>query len=318
MPSTAPRPITAVISGETSGYGTWWVELLFAIAAAAGVAFVLLERRARNPILDVRFFRRPAFAGSNIVAFSTYFGLFAIFFFIALYLQVVASQSPYQTAVDFVPMAAGMVMASLLAGRWVARSGPRVPMVTGCLTAAAGIFVTNALISPHVEFGTLGWTLPLAGIGFGLAIVPVTSSALSSIPPEHSGMAASMTNTSRELGAVVGVAVLGSVVNGQLTVDLVRRLQAIGIPKQYQSVVVTAVTTGNFSQQAATSAKGSPSIAAIVDKVVGAAYGAFSHGLDLALLMAGAFMVLSAIVATLTMKTPGLVADDGDTTNQLH
>lgn len=64
--------------------------------------------------------------------------------------------------------------------------------------------------------------------GFGIAIV--TSSALSAIPPEHSGMAASATNTSRELGAVVGVTALGSVVNGQLTNNLVRQLAAIGIP----------------------------------------------------------------------------------------
>ena len=75
-------------------------------------------------------------------------------------------------------------------------------------------------MTPHTGFSTLGWTLALAGAGFGIAMVPATSSALSVIPPEHSGMAASMTNTSRELGAVAGVAILGSVVNGQLTVDL--------------------------------------------------------------------------------------------------
>ena len=292
----------AIIAGETSGYRTWWVIVLFAGAAVAAAAFIVWERHSANPVLDVRYFRKPSFTGSNVVAFATYFGVFAIFFFVALYLQVVASASPYSTAVDFAPMAAGMVVASALTGRWVAVSGPRVPMVVGCVLATAGILATNAYISPHVGFSTLGWTLPLAGIGFGIAIVPVTSSALAALPPEHSGMAASMTNTSRELGAVVGVAALGSVVNGQLTVDLVHRLNALGIPKAFQSLVITAVTTGNFSNQAASTAKNAPpSIVHIVDEVVSAAYGAFSHGLNLALLAAAALMALSAVVAAISM-----------------
>ena len=292
----------AIIAGETSGYRTWWVIVLFAGAAVAAAGFVAWERHSANPILDVRYFRKPSFTGSNVVAFATYFGVFAIFFFVALYLQVVASASPYSTAVDFAPMAAGMVIASVFTGRWVAASGPRVPMVVGCVLATAGILATNAFISPHVGFSTLGWTLPLAGIGFGIAIVPVTSSALASLPPEHSGMAASMTNTSRELGAVVGVATLGSVVNGQLTVDLVHRLNALGIPKAFQSLVITAVTTGNFSNQAASTTKNAPaSIASIVNEVVSAAYGAFSHGLNLALMAAAAMTALSAVVAAISM-----------------
>jgi len=80
--------------------------------------------------------------------------------------------------------------------------------------------------------------------------VPVTSTALSSLPAQHSGMAASATNTSRELGAVAGVAVLGSMVNGQLISSLVRQLNLIGIPKSFQDTVITAVTTGTFSSQA--------------------------------------------------------------------
>ena len=67
---------------------------------------------------------------------------------------------------------------------------------------------------------TLGWTMGIAGIGFGIVIVPVNATALSSLPAANSGMASSAVNTSRELGAVAGVAILGSIVNGQLTVNL--------------------------------------------------------------------------------------------------
>ncbi|HXA30750.1 MAG TPA: MFS transporter, partial [Acidimicrobiales bacterium] len=217
----------ATISGETAGYRAEWILALYGFAVLTLVAFVLVERRAQNPVLDVKLFRRPAFAGANTVAFTTYFGIFSIFFFVALYLEVVGSQSPYGLALDFLPLTAGMVIASLLTGRWVAAWGAKIPMAIGCVVAGAGILLTDLVIKPNAGLSTVGWTLALAGIGFGIAIVPVTSSALSSVPSEHSGMAASATNTSRELGAVAGVAILGSVVNGQLTVNLIKRLTAI-------------------------------------------------------------------------------------------
>jgi EmrB/QacA subfamily drug resistance transporter len=294
----------AVTAGETVGYRTWWIEALFGAALACALGFVLFERRAANPVLDVRYFRRPGFSGANVVAFSTYFSIFALFFFVALYLQVVGNDSPYRTALDFVPMAGGMVVASLAAGPWVAARGPRLPMVLGCLLAGVGVLLTNTYITPQAGVGDIGWTMALSGLGFGLALVPVTSSALSSVPPEHSGMAASMTNTSRELGAVAGVSVLGSVVNGQLTVNLLTQLSAIGIPKAFQSQVVAAVTTGSFNSEAAKAVSGNAQIAAIVHKVVNAAYAAFAHGLSLSLMTAGALMFVSALVAVVTMGVP--------------
>ena len=296
----------ATIAGETAGYITWWVLLLYGVAVLGVIAFILVELRADNPVLDVRFFKRPPFAGSTIIAFTSYFGIFSIFFFVALYLEVVGSVAPFSLALDFIPMTAGMVLASLFTGRWVSKVGPRVPMTVGCLLAAAGILLTDVVITPHAGLGTVGWSLAIAGIGFGIVIVPVTSSALSSVPPEHSGMAASTNNTSRELGAVAGVAILGSIVNGQLTVNLSTRLAAIGIPPAFRSEVIAAVTTGSLGSQAAGSAgKGNASIQAIINKVVSAAYGAFGHGLDLALWASGSLLVASAVVAYFTaMRVP--------------
>ncbi len=290
----------ATISGETAGYRAEWILVLYGLAVLTAIAFVLVERKAQNPVLDVKLFRRPAFAGATTVAFTTYFGIFSIFFFVALYLEEVGAQSPYGLALDFLPLTAGMVIASLVTGRWVAAWGAKIPMAVGCVMAGVGILLTDLVITPKAGLSTVGWTLAIAGIGFGIAIVPVTSSALSSVPSEHSGMAASATNTSRELGAVAGVAILGSVVNGQLTVNLIKRLTAIGIPHSYQSQVIAAVTTGSVGSQAANAAHGNASIQAIINKVVGAAYGAFSHGLDLSLLAAGALMMLSAVLALFT------------------
>ena len=247
------------------------------------------------------FFRRSAFAGSNVVAFCNYFGIFSIFFFVALYLQDVGTSSGYGTALDFVPMAAAMIIASLLCGRWVARSGPRLPMTVGCVLAGIGIILTEIVLKPSSGLSTLGWTLPIAGVGFGIAIVPVTSTALSALPPEHSGMAASATNTSRELGAVAGVAILGSMVNGQLISSLVRQLNLIGIPKSFQDTVLAAVTTGTFNAQAR-AFRSTPAIDKIVHEVTQAAYVAFGRGLDVALSAAGAMMLTCGFVALLTMR----------------
>jgi len=289
----------ATIDGETAGYINPKILAIYGLAVLAVVAFVLVELRAENPVLDVRFFRKPPFAGSTILAFTSYFAIFSIFFFVALYLEVVGDTSPFHLATDFIPMTAGMVLASLFTGRWVSRVGPRVPMITGCVLAALGIFLTDALITPNAGISTVGWTLALAGIGFGIVIVPVTSSALTSVPAEHSGMAASTNNTARELGAVAGVAILGSIVNGQLTVNLTNRLVAIGIPASFRSQVIAAVTTGSLGSQAASTkvGKGNATIQEIINKVVSAAYGAFGHGLDISLLAAGSLLLASAVVA---------------------
>ena len=130
-----------------------------------GAAFFFVEHRVRRPILDFSLFRKAPFSGSVFVAFAAYFGTFSIFFFTALYLQVVVNASAYQTAVTFLPMAAGLIVASIVTGPWVARQGPRIPMTVGCVLAAVGITLTSHLLGPHVDLPTLGWALAIAGVG---------------------------------------------------------------------------------------------------------------------------------------------------------
>lgn len=294
----------AIIQGEITGYGAWWIIALFAASVVCAAAFIMWERTEESPMIDLNLFRRPPFVGSNIVAFATFFGTFSIFFFTALYVQVVITQSAYQTALDFLPMAVALILGSAITGPWVARVGARVPMVVGCVLAAAGIFVTSATLGPHSGFSTLGWTLPIAGLGFGIALVPVTSAALTVVPPQRSGMAASATNTSRELGAVIGVAVLGAVVDSKLTGELAVRLKALGIPPSFQSLVINAVSSGGLNPSAASQAEHSHTIhvANLANKVIHAAYDAFGSGLHLSFDIAGALLVVGAVVAAATVR----------------
>jgi len=240
------------------------------------------------------FFRRKSFTGSAFIAFASYFSIFSIFFFVALYLEVVVAVNAYGLALDFLPLLGGIVVASLFTGRWVGRVGSRIPMTVGCLMAGLGVILTFAIIGPHVDLSTLGWTMGLAGIGFGIVIVPVNASALSSLPPARSGMASSAVNTSRELGAVAGVAILGSIVNGQLTVNLTARLVQLGIPASFRQLVITAVTTGQTqAEEAGLSPAIKKQFQATINKVVKAAYGALEHGLDIALIASALLLLVS-------------------------
>jgi len=103
---------------------------------------------------------------------------------------------------------------------------------------------------------------------------------------------------------VAGVAVLGSVVNAQLTVGLAHRLTAIGIPKQFQSIVIAAVETGTVGSQAK-AYHGGGSLQAIVNQVVTSAYGAFGAGLDLALLLAASVLLLACVIAAIGLRGCG-------------
>jgi EmrB/QacA subfamily drug resistance transporter len=290
----------AVIVGETSGYGSWVVVALFVVGVILTVLFVIAEWRSRAPVLDVRYLRRPSFSGALVVAFGAYFGIFSIFFFTALYLQVVVGYSGYRIAGVFAPMAAAMIVSSLVAGRWVSHTNARLPMTVGCLAAGLGILLTDVALRGQANFGSVAVSLTLAGIGFGVAVVPVTSVALAVVPAEHSGMAASATMTSRELGTVLGVAVLGSLVNSHLTGDLTRRLVDLGVPAPFQKVVITAVETGQVpggSQAAGAQQAFGP----IVAKVIDAAFGAFRAGLSIALIISGVMLLGAGLVAWLTI-----------------
>jgi len=291
----------AVTGGESAGYATSWTVGLFVLGVAAGVGFVVVERRAPSPMLDLRMVGQPAVAGPLFGAFAVYFGVFSIFFFTALYLEEVVGDSGYRIAAQFATMSAAMVVGSLAAGRWVARAGPRDVLATGCLAAAAGLVATEHVVTTTAAFLPMAASLALAGLGFGLAVVPVTAAVVGTVPAARSGMAASATNTARELGAVFGTAVLGALVNAHLTAGLAARLRVLGIPANFQAIVISAVETGSVPSGGSGSAAQQAAYGPIVEHVVQAAYGAFRDGLRVALLGSAALVLLAGAVTVATV-----------------
>jgi EmrB/QacA subfamily drug resistance transporter len=304
-PTALAALVFAIIVGENAGYTAVPVLVLFAVGFAAGALFVAVEHRTRAPMLKVDYFKKPAFSGSLFVAFATYFGVFSIFFLTALYLLVVVGYSAFRIATLFVPMALAMILASGFAGIWVARSGPRLPVAVGCFAAGIGVLFTQLALAGEVTFTPLILALTLTGAGFGIAVVPITSVALSVIPARHSGMAASATTTSREVGTVIGVAALGSLFNTKLIDFLTQRLIQLEVPEEFRSIVINAVLTGQFSGAEDAEKTYGP----IVAKVVTAAYDAVHSGVSFALLVAGGVILLSGLVAWLTFSPRRLELD---------
>lgn len=295
--------IYAAISGENRGYGAPSVVALFVAGGLAFFGFVAVETRVRNPVFDFRYLRLPPVRSALGVAFAVYFGVFSIFFFTALYLQVMIHYSAARTAAVFAPMAAAIVVGSLAAGRWVARTDARTPMITGCVVSAAGIALTRHALAGSISFAELSATLALAGLGFGIAVVPLTSAVLSGVPVAHSGMAAAATNTMRQVGAAVGVAVLGSLVNGFLTADLRAKLTELGLPPELQPTAIDAVERGRIPSGIDLGAM--LKYASKVPEALRTGTVAFHHGLDVALLVSALMILAAAVFSVLTLNEQG-------------
>jgi EmrB/QacA subfamily drug resistance transporter len=290
--------VFAIIDSESAGFGSAAVITLLCASAVLAVAFVWRERRAENPLLDLRYLRMPQFTTPNIVALCTYFATFAIFFFTALYLVEVVQASGYRLALVFLPMTALMIVASVLAGRWTAWVGPRWSITIGCVLLAVGLFLADGYLNPHPSYVPLILSLALAGIGIGTTVVPITSSVLSAVPPERSGMAASATNTSREIGAVTGVAILGSLVYSQLHANLIAQLNHLGIPASFQGQVITAIETGAIPANT-----NYGPFEKLVKEVIGAAYTAFHNGLHAALYLSAGLALAAGLLALITLRS---------------
>lgn len=305
--------VFAVINGETAGFAAAGVLALFCVSALAAFAFVIWELRASHPLLDLRYLRDPRFVTPNVIASVCYFATFAIFFFTALYLAEVAGYSGYRIAAVFLPMTILMIAASLAAGRLTTVLGIRWSLVASCLLFAAGLLATNVVLGPHPGYLPLAAALGLAGTGLGACVVPVTSSVLAAVPGQRSGMAASATNTSREVGAVCGVVVLGALVDAELKSGLITRMTHLHLPAALQTLVIQVVETGGGGGAVALGGAGGAGGAAghaggpggtggLIGQLLQAGYAAFESALHKALYLSAALLVAGALLAAITLR----------------
>jgi MFS family permease len=182
-----------------------------ALTAAAAAAFVAVERRAREPLVQLALFRERAFSGANLVTLLSTAVMCSVLFFMSLYLQLALGYSPLRAGLAFLPMTGTIVVAAPLAGALADRIGPRVPAVGGMLALALGL-LGLARLGVDGSFAATLASLAIIGVGAGLTTTPVTAAALDALPSERSGEAAGIVTTFRMIGLAVGIAGMGALV----------------------------------------------------------------------------------------------------------
>ncbi|MGW1058190.1 MFS transporter [Micromonospora rubida] len=181
------------------------------IGLIAGTLFVRRQRRLPNPMLDVDLFRSPAFSGAVAANVISIFGLVGLLFFFSQYLQFARGFSPLQAGVAELPATIASVVVVALVGVAVTRLGRGRAIAVALAVAAAGL----ALVAPAAGQASYVWLalcLAPVGLGVGLSMTLAGDAILSAAPPRKAGSVSAVTETANELGVVLGIAVLGSLV----------------------------------------------------------------------------------------------------------
>jgi EmrB/QacA subfamily drug resistance transporter len=205
--------VLALVEANAWGWGSARIAGLFAVAAVALVAFVLVETRSRYPMVDFSFFRSRSFLGANVVAFIVSFAMLAMFFFLALYMQNIKGYSPLQAGVRFLPSTAVIMVAGPLAGRLTDRIGPRPLMTLGLLMVSGSLFWQGHL-TVDTPYSMLAGAFVLMGMGMGLVMSPMSTAAMNSVEQTKAGVASGILSMSRMVGGSFGVAAMGALVTG--------------------------------------------------------------------------------------------------------
>jgi EmrB/QacA subfamily drug resistance transporter len=200
----------ALIEGQNRGWTSEIILGAFAIAAAALVAFLLIEARTEHPMVTLAIFRSSAFSGGTGTMMIWGFGILGIYFFTSIYLQIVLGFSPTKAGLAFVPMALCVAVFSALAVRVVAVLGGHRTIALGMLIMTVGL-VLFARQGAGAGYGSLMPGFILFGAGAGLMNVPLTNAVMDAAPAAQSGIASALLNASREVAGLLGVTVIGAV-----------------------------------------------------------------------------------------------------------
>ena len=208
--------VYAVVDAVNVGWGATRTIVCLAAAGVLLIAFVAIELRRRDPLMPFEIFRLRTLRGANIVGLLIGMSLFSMFFFISLYLQDVLGYSPIQTGIAYLPLAVGIIISAGVASQLVTRIGFKPPLIAGMLLVAGGLEWFSHVPATGGSFAAnvLGPSL-LAGVGFGLAFVPVTIAAVTGTEPREAGLASGLINTSQQVGGALGLAILATVANSR-------------------------------------------------------------------------------------------------------
>jgi EmrB/QacA subfamily drug resistance transporter len=203
--------VYAVVDAESAGWGSSKTIGLLALSVALLAAFVVIELRARKPLVPFSIFRIRTLTGANVVGLLVGASLFSMFFFISLYMQQVLGYSAIHAGLSYLPLALTIMASAGIASQLVTKLGYKPVLAIGLLFIVAGLtWFSQVSVGGGFTTDILGPSL-LAAAGLGFAFVTTTIAAVSGVPEEESGLASGLINTSQQIGGALGLAVLSSV-----------------------------------------------------------------------------------------------------------
>lgn len=227
--------VFGVVRGNEHGWTSTGVLAPIVVGAALLAGFAAWERRAREPMLPPRFFRSRAFTATNGVSLAMYFGTFGAIFLLAQFFQVAQGYSPLEAGIRTLPWTGMPMLVAPLAGVLSDRIGSRPLMAAGLTLQASGLAWLAAVTDPSVPYGRLVIPFVLAGAGMALVFAPAANAVLGSVPDADAGRASGATNAIREVGGVLGIAVLATVFSGH---------GGYASPQDYTDGLIPAVWVG--------------------------------------------------------------------------
>ena len=218
-----------LVEGNSWGWGSPEILGLFALSVVSLAGFAWIETRSPAPVVDFAFFRSRQFFGANAVAFMVTFAMFAMFFFLALYMQNILGYSPLQTGVRFLPSTLLVMIAGPISGRLSDRIGPRWLMTGGLLLIAIAM-AWQSRVGLHTSYAFLLPAFMIMGLGIGLVMSPMSAAAMNAVDRTKAGVASGTLSMSRMVGGTFGVAALGALVAAVGRNDLEQSLPNVAAP----------------------------------------------------------------------------------------
>ncbi len=282
----------ALIEAPNHGWGSAFSLVLFAGALVALVAFVLVELRGREPLLDMHFFRSPSFSGAAAIAVMAFVVLTGFIFLNTLYLQEVRGYSPLTAGLYTLPATLMIAFVAPISGQMTGRLGPRLP-----LALAGSFFLVSMLLmlgtTADVPYAYLFLAYACLGVAQGLVNAPITNAAVWGMPRERAGAAAAVASTARNVGSVLGVALLGSITTTHFKAILPVRLAALDLPAGIARRVLAGAVNGAMAG-ATVSHEGV--LGAAIGRAVGTAFTAATHsGYRVSAAVAAAILVTALL-----------------------
>ena len=211
----ASAGLFGIVYGLVESQSLGWTNAEVVIGVVAGaallVAFIVQELRTPEPMLPMSFFANRGFAVTNAVSIAMYFGMFGSIFFLSQFLQNVLHNTPLEAGVKLLVWTGAVMVVSPLAGFLSERYGSRLFMVAGLGLQAVALALLAMMASVHQSYASMVVPFVLAGSGMALVFAPSANAVLSSVRTSQTGQASGATNALRELGGVLGIAILATV-----------------------------------------------------------------------------------------------------------